>query len=203
MDKKESKNNICIIKNCNHKKNTADGYCSMHHYRYIKYGDPLKAKYIKGHNIQGKTILEKLKSCIKVNQKTNCWEWQRPLGTNGYGHIWINKKVVTAHRAMYKEINGDIPKGMCVCHKCDNKKCINPDHFFLGTYLDNNRDMFAKGRNGTLRGSAAPWSKLTESDVMNIRYKEFNEKRKVLAKKYGVSQGHISSILTYNEWKHI
>lgn len=86
-----------------------------------------------------------LARCIK--NKNGCWEWTLSRA-QGYGKF-MNKqrKRVMAHRESYKAFIGEIPKGLLVCHSCDNRLCINPDHLFLGTYKDNMDDMVKKGRN--------------------------------------------------------
>src|SRR5690348_1346681 len=82
----------------------------------------------------------------KINKINGCWEFTGSLNNGGYGVIGFKGKVWLAHRLSYYFHNGEIPKGLLVCHKCDNRKCINPDHLFLGTYMDNYNDMVAKGR---------------------------------------------------------
>lgn len=76
-----------------------------------------------------------------------CWEWMAARDPNGYGRIGGKRpRAELAHRVAYRLTRGDIPLGLHVCHSCDNPPCCNPNHLFLGTDLDNNRDMRAKGR---------------------------------------------------------
>lgn len=84
-----------------------------------------------------------------VYDKSNpedCWLWSGALNTNGYGVFGFAKKVHLAHRWIYEQLKGKIPEGMMLCHKCDEPTCVNPNHMFIGTALDNARDAIAKGR---------------------------------------------------------
>ena len=97
--------------------------------------------------------------------------------------------------------NGDIPKNMCVLHSCDNRKCVNPKHLFLGTRKDNAEDKVSKGRQA--KGSGAGISKLTESQVIDIRKKRPTTTIDSLSREYSVSNYTIISICKRRSWKHI
>lgn len=78
---------------------------------------------------------------------TDCWHWMGARNAFGYGRMTHEGRLQVAHRLSWTEANGPIPDGLYALHKCDNPSCINPDHLFLGTYSDNLRDAWAKGRN--------------------------------------------------------
>jgi len=88
----------------------------------------------------------------RVDITDDCWVWGRTCWVKGYGRVGD----LRAHRVMWAIVNGPIPDGLQVLHHCDNPPCVRPDHLFLGTQLDNMRDMIAKGRKVTVRGDAHP-----------------------------------------------
>lgn len=86
----------------------------------------------------------------KVRKTRGCWIWTGATVRGGYGFFWDGKRNGVAHRYSYRLKYGPIPKGKIACHKCDNPKCVNPDHLFIGTYQDNELDKYAKGRDNNI-----------------------------------------------------
>jgi len=133
-----------------------------------------------------------------------CWLW---MGNSnfGYGLITVEKKNVRTHRLSYEIHKGDIGDGLMVCHSCDNRLCVNPDHLWLGTALDNNMDREAKGRNRYNIGCKNQASKLTEIQVVRIRelYMNTDITQRNLGTMFSVSQYAIRCIVNRRTWKHV
>jgi hypothetical protein len=106
-----------------------------------------------------KTPTVDLITARSTRSSNGCLEWGGQLDGDGYGRTaWRDKhggRSVLVHRVMFELINGEIPYGMCVCHSCDNRKCIEPSHLWLGTVAENNADMMSKGRFVSRRSVAA------------------------------------------------
>lgn len=147
-----------------------------------------------------------------IKRKSGCWEWTA-CTNSGYGALscaqfgsWL------AHRFSWRLHRGKIPKRkdeLCVCHKCDNRLCVNPDHLFLGTRADNIADAKRKGRHGTgekkaRRGEAHGMSKLTHYQVLRIReFLSVGVKQSELALQYNITQTCVYRIKKRLAWKHI
>jgi hypothetical protein len=133
-------------------------------------------------------------------EKTDgCWNWKGVIGIRGYGRIGTTG---LAHRRSYEYTYGAIPKGMQVCHKCDNRKCVNPAHLFLGTNGDNLKDMTEKGRRA--RGSKMANSVLSDEIVLGIRRKRLSGcEYQVLADEYKISWYLVRCVCKNRQWKHV
>lgn len=147
-------------------------------------------------------IYERFSEKYKVNQETGCWEWIACIGTNGYGAIGFNGKKTSAHRIAYELFNNEIPEGMHVCHRCDNRKCVNPDHLFIGTRQDNMDDMKSKKRQ--VYGEKHPSTQFSEQDIFNI-FEKYSKGMSALgiSREYQCERTQIWQILTGRTWKYL
>jgi hypothetical protein len=140
----------------------------------------------------------------KVEKTDSCWLWTAGLNSNGYGQIgdcgrggrkWI------ASRLSWIIHFGNIPDHLCVLHKCDNRKCVNPDHLFLGTVSDNQQDMQAKKRSTI--GERNPMAKLTRDKAQEIKSRrKAGSSLRELASAFGVCDATISMVARDILWKN-
>lgn len=146
---------------------------------------------------------------VDIKTKTECWQWKGCL-TKGYGtYNSGNGKNLRANRAAWFFTFGEIPKGLHVLHKCDNSKCCNPNHLFLGTHADNVADMISKKRNAF--GDTAGQSKLNSSQASEIKKLKPAYPHKTgngslvesLARKFNVKRSAIYYIWRCETWKHV
>ena len=143
----------------------------------------------------------------KFKKTKGCWVWKGAVSNHRYGAIidepGPNRMMLGAHRVSWSIHNGSIPKGIFVCHKCDNPPCVRPSHLFLGTNSDNMTDKIKKARHTF--GSNCKNAILNEKKVFKIRssFIPYKVTAKQLAKKYNVLVGTINGVLEGRTWKHV
>lgn len=149
-------------------------------------------------------VAERFWSRVLKHPYPGCWEWQKITTHNGYGEIWVDGKMLRAHRVSWEMVNGKIPDGIFVLHKCDNPSCVNPSHLFLGTHQDNMDDCARKGRVSILRGENSPASILKKDQVLEIaKLTRRGIGCRIVAMAYGVSRQTVSDIRSGRNWGHL
>jgi len=141
---------------------------------------------------------ERFESFVMPVPWSGCHEWMGFIPENNYGRFRIGNKMPLAHRIAYELYIGPIPKGLHVCHTCDNRRCVNPFHLFVGTAKDNAQDKVSKGR--SLAGESHNLAKLTRDQVEAIREDERFQFE--IAADYGVSQSQVSNIKRGKRWEN-
>ncbi len=139
------------------------------------------------------TTLERFNAKVEKVPGVDCWLWIGALKDNGYGDFWFNEKVIGAHRASYLMFKGEVASGHEICHRCDVRCCVNPDHLFTGSRSDNMQDASRKGRMGHRH------AKLTNEEVREIRAS--GKRAPELARRYGVPAAIINGVLRRQFYK--
>jgi hypothetical protein len=148
-------------------------------------------------------IRERLLSKVEYDTNGGCWLWAYArVGETGYGRLTLpGDKPIGAHKLSWLLFRGDIPAGLSVCHRCDIRICVNPDHLFLGSTAENMADRDAKGRGAKRAGALNTQAKLTPEIVADIRARcARGEMQKALAEQYGVTPSTISDIRHGRSW---
>lgn len=139
----------------------------------------------------------------KSDELGACWIYNGYCSSNGYGRVRYGGKKQYVHRLSWELAKSTtIPKGMHVCHTCDNRTCVNPAHLFLGTNADNHADKIAKGRQA--RGDGHGLRKVTEEQVLEMRrLARSGVSQSELVKTYGLSSTQVCRIVRGSRWKHL
>jgi hypothetical protein len=202
--KNRSQAEFCSVIDCDARA-VAGSLCSKHHHRFVRYGDPM---YINPRRIVG-SLRASFEAKYEVCERTGCWNWRAGVNNSGYGMMAPTEWGTLAHRISYGLHVGPIPKGKgphgtCVCHRCDNRLCVNPEHLFLGSNADNIADRDKKGRQVTLRGAKNVNAKLTDADVIEIRAMfESGAMLREVSERFSISKANASDIKRGRIWAHV
>lgn len=146
---------------------------------------------------------------VNKNTPTGCWEWLSSGDNQGYGRFWFKCGMMSVHKISWLLSKGKVPQNMCVCHTCDNRKCVNPDHLWLGTHQEN-MDEWPEGARE--KGWAAMRKKvgelrknhrLTNETVKYIRETYPSKGYEEMAKELGVSPITVYNVIRRTSWKHL
>jgi len=145
-----------------------------------------------------------------VTKTRDCWNWNGGLFSNGYGQFRVGTKKVKAHRFSWIINGGFLPDKYILLHKCDNSRCVRPDHLFLGTHRDNSFDRDRKGRAARnnlkpQKGEKNGAAKIDEATVKSIRHirEVYGFSFRTLALAFSISQSQIANIIHRRVWRHI
>jgi hypothetical protein len=131
---------------------------------------------------------------VEYDLNGGCWLWNSYIGAQGYGRTNLGGRVFLAHRLSWESVNGPIPDGLFICHKCDVRACVNPDHLYAGTIIDNTRDAVQRGRH--TRGETHPCAKLSDDQVAQIRAESTKGRSRLdVAREFGVRPQTIGKIV--------
>ncbi len=142
---------------------------------------------------------EKFWRLTKLNVITGCIEWTGTLWSTGYARFHFRNKDARGHRLAWLWAGHEIPEDLCVLHRCDNRKCVNHEHLFVGNRADNHRDAVRKNRNA--KGEKVYTAKITAADVMAIRADTGTSDE--IARKFRLTWGHINKIKGKRCWAHV
>jgi len=187
--------NKCHAENCVKNRHGGGRHCSMHQARLRIYGtlEPNLRK------VDRRPVFERIMDKVEMITESGCWIFMGTATTHGRIHQHGGLPSVPVHRAVWEHFNGPIPKDMCVCHRCDIGFCVNPNHLFLGTDLDNMRDKVKKNRQA--KGERIGNAKLTTEKVIYIKTSKLSASK--IAKELGVCKSAIKAVRRGVNWAHV
>lgn len=190
-----SKSRACAFAGCDRR--TLTDYCRRHR---IQLALGRKLQPIIVYAPRGLTLAGRLEWGT-VREAAGCWGWRGVKNRSGYATIAEGGGRCLASRARYELEVGPIQPGQVVCHRCDTPACTNPDHLFLGTRADNNRDRASKGRSA--RGEQSGRAVLTASKVRWIRQNADRRSGRAMATELGVGTSTVHAVINRESWTHL
>jgi len=146
-------------------------------------------------------FIERFEEKVELIPFSTCHWWNASIDKWGYGRIGVGGRNALAHRAIYEFLYGEVSKELVICHSCDNPSCVNPDHLFVGTHADNVKDRNTKHRQAI--GERVGSSRLSESQVIEIRELKGTYSNVKIAEIYDVAPNTINAIISRRTWNHV
>ena len=196
----------CSIAGCD-RPAKAGTWCPDHYNNWYRRGDPLLGPRPKRLPDRHKPLCDRFWSKVDFSTPDGCWEWRGSVSHElGYGEVWVQGKRQYAHRTAYEIVYGDIPEGEVVRHKCDNPRCVRPEHLLTCSQADNLYDARERGRASQPplhRGESHHFAKLTHGVAAEIRerWAAGGVTQAELARQFGVSARTIRQLLLGRTWK--
>lgn len=144
--------------------------------------------------------LSRFWSKVSKGGPDECWVW-KASAPKGYGQFRVGRHMVRANRFSYELHKGGLSDTDCVCHSCDNPRCVNPKHLFIGTNAVNSQDM--KNKNRQANGERAGSAKLRTDEILQIRSLKGRMKQKDIGAMFGITQQAVSEIVNNKSWWHL
>lgn len=182
---------ICSVDGCS-KRTVGRGWCRKHYSRWYK-GNPVVMPLLRERTI------ERLEKNSTPEPNSGCWLWLGVIGGAGYGRIKYKGQPWIVHRLAWTVHKGTIPEGAMVCHKCDVRSCINPDHLYIGDQETNMSDMVQRSRQAF--GERHGFAILDENQIEKIKCD--NRPDRIIAEELGVARSTIQAAKTGRTWKHL
>jgi len=140
---------------------------------------------------------------VIITTPNKCWNWRGAIKGRGYSRFALNSRGYSSHRVAWFLYNRKQPGNSLVCHHCDNPRCCNPYHLFLGTISDNAVDKNQKGRGVDNRGAKHGLAKLSMADVSTIRQlSDLGYSQSKIAEQFKIHQGTVSRLVNRHRWRH-
>ncbi len=183
---------LCTVEGCQ-KPRRARGWCHTHNKRWQVHGDPHHVAFLVGSSLE-----EKFWFKVDKRDRDECWEWQGGLDRDGYGSLQYDR----THRISWAIHYGEVPTGRWVLHHCDNRRCVNPQHLFLGDAVTNNADMVSKRRHhhGS-RHYARKIDEVVAAEIKTLLHGGVSASQ--VASSLGVSRALVKGIQRGKNWKHV
>lgn len=199
--KYEKRGVVCFVESCD-RNVYAKNLCNVHYQRWKQHGTTSEEKLSR--KTCSMSLIQRLQFYSQEVDENDCFIWQGRIGKDGYGILWWKDYPYRAHRISYELYNGKIPEGKVVCHTCNNKLCVNPDHLYVATQAKNTQDAARDGLMAQKTGEDSHASKLTREQAIEIiKRRKKGEEAESISKDYGITHWTVYDLMKGKSWPDI